>query len=485
MDIDDNTLTLNEEKQHYKGSLVVVPTPIGNLGDLSLRQYEALTESDIVACEDTRKTGKLIELMRQKRLKDKFKREFGASFEDFVDEPPPQQQASIPDEAADEAGDEGLLERLEKASASIEAMGEPEGPNGQEMLKQQVAAVLRKLEAEVEQNKFMDVVGPEEAREMALSHLTERDKQFVQEVDQEYYRRVESSDAYYRRKRLILQHLERLQRKVEATAKNFDDFERLRFIMLEKAKQKRSVLRNFVKRETFHEQQREAKEEASGTAEDDFDLLYGLENQYTKDIKDKVSESKRKKGRGLLLSFFEFNQEKRIPRLIRAMKMGFRVALVSDAGTPTISDPGYKFLKEARKQGLSVEALPGPCAATTALSACGFPTERFQFFGYLSKTDTEREEALLEIARSGATTVLYESPNRLLRTLASIEEVFGPQHEVFLGVELTKMHERHIRDEVHRVRQQVEEETEGSRFKGEVTLIIAPHDNAETRESER
>ena len=120
-------------------------------------------------------------------------------------------------------------------------------------------------------------------------------------------------------------------------------------------------------------------------------MLYGLENQFTKEIKDKVNESKKKKGRGLLLSFYEYNQEKRIPRLIRAMKLGFRVALVSDAGTPTISDPGYKFLREAKKQGISIEALPGPCAATTALSACGFPTERFQFIGYLSKTDSERE----------------------------------------------------------------------------------------------
>jgi 16S rRNA (cytidine1402-2'-O)-methyltransferase len=72
-----------------------------------------------------------------------------------------------------------------------------------------------------------------------------------------------------------------------------------------------------------------------------------------------------------------------------------------------------------------VEALPGPCAATTALSACGFPTDRFQFFGYLSKTDSEREAMLLDISRAGCTAVLYESPNRLLRTLAGIEEVFG------------------------------------------------------------
>jgi 16S rRNA C1402 (ribose-2'-O) methylase RsmI len=70
----------------YRGSLVIVPTPIGNLGDLSLRQYEALTQSDIVACEDTRKTGKMIELIKQRRMKDKFKREFGATIEDFFDE---------------------------------------------------------------------------------------------------------------------------------------------------------------------------------------------------------------------------------------------------------------------------------------------------------------------------------------------------------------------------------------------------------------
>jgi len=69
-----------------RGSLVIVPTPIGNLGDLSLRQYEALTTSDIIACEDTRKTGKLIELIRQKRMRDKFKREFGANIDDFMDE---------------------------------------------------------------------------------------------------------------------------------------------------------------------------------------------------------------------------------------------------------------------------------------------------------------------------------------------------------------------------------------------------------------
>lgn len=181
-----------------------------------------------------------------------------------------------------------------------------------------------------------------------------------------------------------------------------------------------------------------------------------------------------------MLSFYEFNQEKRIPRLIRAMKLGIRVALVSDAGTPTISDPGYRFLKEAKKQGIAIEALPGPCAATTALSASGFPSDRFYFYGYLSKTDSERELQLLDIQRQGKTTCIYESPNRLLRTLAMIESIFGDSHEVYVGMELTKLHERHFRDTVKKVREVLEEESEGSRLKGEVTLVISPYVEPDT-----
>jgi len=118
--------------------------------------------------------------------------------------------------------------------------------------------------------------------------------------------------------------------------------------------------------------------------------LYGLENEKTQETRQKIAESKRKKGRGLLLSFYEFNEQLRIPRLVRAMKMGFRVALVSDAGTPTISDPGFRFISEAQDSGIAVEPLPGPCSVTVALSAAGFPSETYHFGGYLSKTVSER-----------------------------------------------------------------------------------------------
>ena len=129
-------------------------------------------------------------------------------------------------------------------------------------------------------------------------------------------------------------------------------------------------------------------------------------------------KSRRDKGRGLLLSFYEFNQDLRIPRLIRAMKLGLKVALVSDAGTPTISDPGFKFIHQARKAGILVEALPGPCAVTTALSASGFSADNFNFIGYMPKTYNDRETELLKIKKQGRTTAFYENPKRITRVLA-------------------------------------------------------------------
>ena len=167
------------------------------------------------------------------------------------------------------------------------------------------------------------------------------------------------------------------------------------------------------------------------------------------------------------------------------MKMGLRVALVSDAGTPTISDPGFKFIKEARDQGVLVEALPGPCAVTTALSASGFPSDRFSFMGYLPKAQGEREDVLMEIQRSGKTTALYENAGRLVRSLGTIEDVFGPDHQVYIGMELTKRNEAHYRDTVSRVREHLEQVSEGTRLKGEVTMVLAPwrrEDEEEYRE---
>lgn len=97
--------------------------------------------------------------------------------------------------------------------------------------------------------------------------------------------------------------------------------------------------------------------------------------------------------------------------------MGFRVALVSDAGTPTISDPGFKLTQAAHNEGIAVEALPGACALTTAISAAGFPSERFSFMGYIPKTESEKVELFLRSEQLGQTVCFYDSPNRIVKSL--------------------------------------------------------------------
>jgi 16S rRNA (cytidine1402-2'-O)-methyltransferase len=133
------------------------------------------------------------------------------------------------------------------------------------------------------------------------------------------------------------------------------------------------------------------------------------------------------------------------------MKMGFRVALVSDAGTPTISDPGFKLTSAAHDEGIAVEALPGPCALTTAISAAGFPSEKFSFMGYLPKTESEKIDLIVRAEQLGQTVAFYDSPNRLVRSLQNISEIYGENHQVFVALELTKLHESHYRGSLEKV----------------------------------
>ena len=156
------------------------------------------------------------------------------------------------------------------------------------------------------------------------------------------------------------------------------------------------------------------------------------------------------------------------------MKMGLRVALVSDAGTPTISDPGYRFIKEAQESGIAVEPLPGPCSVTVGLSASGFPSESYHFAGYLSKTVSERESQLISVRNMGKTCVFFESPHRIVKTLGSMRDVFGDRHEVFVAFELTKKFETHYRGSLQKVMDQLMRNSEDKRLKGEITMVIAP-----------
>jgi len=171
-------------------------------------------------------------------------------------------------------------------------------------------------------------------------------------------------------------------------------------------------------------------------------------------------------------SYFQQNERLRGREILSVLQAGQSVALVSDAGTPGISDPGYRLVKEARDAGIPVVPVPGPSAALAALSVCGLPTDRFLFVGFLPSRAGPRRRALAELAGFASTLVLYESPVRVLDALEDMIEAFGDR-EAFLCREATKVHEEYRRDRLSGIRQAL-----GSRdsVRGEIVLVVAGHD---------
>ncbi len=169
-----------------------------------------------------------------------------------------------------------------------------------------------------------------------------------------------------------------------------------------------------------------------------------------------------------LISFNEHNSFKKIPKLIDNLKSGKSIALVCDAGMPSICDPGENLIKEARNLGLNVTCIPGPCAAITALASSGFPSSKFTFEGFLPKKSSERKKILLDISKNEKTTILFESPNRLKRLLSELKEYCGGDREIQVSRELTKKFEEHIGYSINDAIDFFEKEE----VLGEITLVI-------------
>jgi 16S rRNA (cytidine1402-2'-O)-methyltransferase len=168
-----------------------------------------------------------------------------------------------------------------------------------------------------------------------------------------------------------------------------------------------------------------------------------------------------------LQSFHIFNEHKTLARLIERMKAGEVLALVSDAGTPGISDPGFLLVREALKAGLKIDCLPGATALIPALVKSGFPTDRFVFEGFLPHKKG-RQTLLKKLAEEDRTIVLYESPHRLIKTLEQLTEFFGADRKVSVSRELTKMHEETFTGTLTEVLQYFSSKD----VKGEIVLII-------------
>jgi 16S rRNA (cytidine1402-2'-O)-methyltransferase len=172
-----------------------------------------------------------------------------------------------------------------------------------------------------------------------------------------------------------------------------------------------------------------------------------------------------------LVSYHAHSPEKRTRQVLAALESGKSVALVSDAGTPALSDPGTELVQAAIAAGIKVESLPGPCAAVTALVASGLPTDRFFFIGFLPRRPSRAKRMLSSAMALEATTVVYESPFRTLDTLEWIQELGGPERQVVVARELTKVFEEFIRGTVS----QVLEQMRGKTVKGEIVLMIGPN----------
>lgn len=174
--------------------------------------------------------------------------------------------------------------------------------------------------------------------------------------------------------------------------------------------------------------------------------------------------------RAALIPYHEHNAEKMRPQLLARMAAGQAVALVSDAGTPLISDPGFKLVREAAAQGLAVTSLPGPCAAIVALTLSGLPSDRFLFAGFPPAKQGQRRSEFAELAGLRASLIFYESARRLPETLADMAFIFGAR-EVAVARELTKLYEEVRRGTLAELAAHY---ADAGPPKGEVAIVVGP-----------
>lgn len=170
-----------------------------------------------------------------------------------------------------------------------------------------------------------------------------------------------------------------------------------------------------------------------------------------------------------LTSFHEYNEQRRVAGLIEQLQQGLSIALVSDAGTPSVSDPGYRLVRQAAETGIRVVPIPGASAAVAALSASGLPTDAFVFVGFLSKRKNRRVQQIEALKADSRTLIFYESPQRLLLLIDELIQTMGDRHAV-LARELTKLHEEIIRANLSNMAKTL---SARPMVKGECTLLVS------------
>ena len=181
-------------------------------------------------------------------------------------------------------------------------------------------------------------------------------------------------------------------------------------------------------------------------------------------------------------AFHEHNEREKMKAIIGELHSGKSIALISDAGTPLISDPGYFLVAQAKKEGLRVVPIPGPSALITALSASGLASDSFTFLGFLPSKKTARVKLLKSLVSRAETSIFYESPKRILATLTDMHSIFGGSREVCLAKELTKLFETIQTDSIPNLIKYLN--IDKSHQKGEFVILVSANDKIDIAEAE-
>jgi len=200
----------------------------------------------------------------------------------------------------------------------------------------------------------------------------------------------------------------------------------------------------------------------------DVDLVAAEDTRHTGRLLSHLGLKKR------LIALHDHNEEQVVTKVIAELEAGQSVALVSDAGTPLVSDPGYRLLRAAHRHGITVSPMPGASAVTAALSAAGLPTDRFCFEGFLPAKAVARRKRLQSLMSESRTLVFFESVHRIAAALADLGDVFGEERDAFIGRELSKLHEQCVQGSLGSLRLKVD--TGVIVGKGEFVIVVAGAD---------
>ena len=180
-----------------------------------------------------------------------------------------------------------------------------------------------------------------------------------------------------------------------------------------------------------------------------------------------------------MISYHDHSEEKQVKKIIDELLCGKSVALISDAGTPLISDPGFKLVNAAKDKSIKVSPIPGPCALIAAISASGLPSNRFIFEGFLPAKSIARITKIQNISADSRTIIFYEAPHRILETLIDMIKVIGPSRKIVLARELTKSYETFISGTLKGVLEIIEKDL--NQQKGEIVIVLAGADSSEKK----